>query len=418
MFKRPIAIGLSPNNQADDLKYVYKALFSPNCFKSGKFTGLLSSWFMDYLKSDNLFFFNSGRSALFCLLKSLSIGPGDEVIVQAFTCVAVPDPVIWVGARPVFTDIDASLNIKIESLEKAVNNKTKAIIVQHTFGMPADMDQLLKLARKGKIPVIEDCALSLGGKYKNKLLGTLGDVSFFSFGRDKVISSVFGGIILCRDSKLYEKLLEERDKLVYPGPGWVVQQLLHPILFSIILPLYNFGLGKLTIGKFLLFLLQKLGILSRAVYNEEKYGKRPKLFPTKMPGALAHLALNQLKKLESYNSHRKDIAKIYSKQLRKTSFKVPPIKQGSIWVRFPLLSDNALSIIECAKKKGVLLGDWYKDVVVPVADLSLVRYEKGSCPNAQKFAGRILNLPTYPTFSEDQAREVIRLIKACQSTKL
>ena len=184
------------------------------------------------------------------------------------------------------------------------------------------------------------------------------------------------------------------------------------------MPLYNFGLGKLTIGKFLLFLLQKLGILSRAVYNEEKYGKRPKLFPTKMPGALAHLALNQLKKLESYNSHRKDIAKIYSKQLRKTSFKVPPIKQGSIWVRFPLLSDNALSIIECAKKKGVLLGDWYKDVVVPVADLSLVRYEKGSCPNAQKFAGRILNLPTYPTFSEDQAREVIRLIKACQSTKL
>ncbi|OGM20889.1 hypothetical protein A2714_00515 [Candidatus Woesebacteria bacterium RIFCSPHIGHO2_01_FULL_38_9] len=416
--KRPIAISLSPNPQKDDVLLALKLLLSPIRWFDFRKTERLEKEFAKYFGNNyKALAVNSGRSALYLILKTLAVS-GGEVALQALTCVAVPNSVLWLNAKPLYIDVDEGFNMDPNNLREKVSEKTKAIIVQHTFGMPADMDQLLKLARKGKIPVIEDCALSLGGKYKNKLLGTLGDVSFFSFGRDKVISSVFGGIILCRDSKLYEKLLEERDKLVYPGPGWVVQQLLHPILFSIILPLYNFGLGKLTIGKFLLFLLQKLGILSRAVYNEEKYGKRPKLFPTKMPGALAHLALNQLKKLESYNSHRKDIAKIYSKQLRKTSFKVPPIKQGSIWVRFPLLSDNALSIIECAKKKGVLLGDWYKDVVVPVADLSLVRYEKGSCPNAQKFAGRILNLPTYPTFSEDQAREVIRLIKACQSTKL
>src|SRR3990172_4769279 len=314
--KRPIAISLSPNPQKDDVLLALKLLLSPIRWFDFRKTERLEKEFAKYFGNNyKALAVNSGRSALYLILKTLAVS-GGEVALQALTCVAVPNSVLWLNAKPLYIDVDEGFNMDPNNLREKVSEKTKAIIVQHTFGMPADMDQLLKLARKGKIPVIEDCALSLGGKYKNKLLGTLGDVSFFSFGRDKVISSVFGGIILCRDSKLYEKLLEERDKLVYPGPGWVVQQLLHPILFSIILPLYNFGLGKLTIGKFLLFLLQKLGILSRAVYNEEKYGKRPKLFPTKMPGALAHLALNQLKKLESYNSHRKDIAKIYSKQLR------------------------------------------------------------------------------------------------------
>ena len=121
-----------------------------------------------------------------------AIGEGDEVLVQAFTCVAVPNSVLWAQATPVYADIDATLNIDPIDVEKKITNRTKAIIVQHTFGIPADMDALVALAKKHNILLIEDCAHSLGATYKGKKVGTFGDAAFFSFGRDKVVSSVFG----------------------------------------------------------------------------------------------------------------------------------------------------------------------------------------------------------------------------------
>ncbi len=413
---RPIAISLSPNLEKDDVLLTLKLLFSPITWFNFRKTERLEREFARHFgKEYGAVAVNSGRSALYLILKALGVGGGSEVALQALTCVAVPNSILWLNGRPKYVDIDNSFNLSPKDLSEKLSEKTKAIIVQHTFGIPADIGEIIKIAKRRKIMVIEDCALALGATFNKKLLGTFGDISFFSFGRDKVISSVFGGMILCKNKKMYEKLLDVRDELDYPGPRWLVQQLLHPILFSIILPLYQIGIGKLTIGKVMIFLLQTFSVLSKPVYKDEEYGKRPKYFPAKMPGALAELALSQLKKLDIFNNHRKNIAKIYFRLLRKTNFKVPQNKKGTIWIRFPLVTDKAADIIKCAKKKGVLLGDWYKDVVVPVEDLSFVEYERGSCPNAQKIAGKIVNLPTYPTLSEDEAKEVVRLIKSCQN---
>jgi len=192
-----------------------------------------------------------------------------------------------------------------------------------------------------------------------------------------------------------------------------MQQLLHPVLLSLILPFYNIGLGKVTFGKLMLFLLQKFGILSKAVYWEEELGQKPKVFPAKLPGAFSILALNQLHKLDRFNLHRKEIANIYFQKLKSSGIKLPNKNKGSIWVRFPVVHENAKNIFNCAKRKGVLLGDWYKDVVVPVKNLSVVNYERGSCPNAQMLAGKIINLPTYPSLSKRQALEVVQLLKSC-----
>ena len=251
----------------------------------------------------------------------------------------------------------------------------------------------------------------MGAKYKGKKVGSLADISFFSFGRDKVISSVSGGMILCRNKSLYDILKNQRDALSYPGPFWLLQQLLHPIMFSLIIPFYNFGCNRFTLGKMMLFLLQKVNLLSKAVYNEEKLGKRPKHFPAKMPGALAVLAINQFKKLDGFNKHRREIADFYFKNMNRNRFKLPVKKTGSIYVRFPVTLNNADRLFDEFKNKGVLLGDWYRDCVVPVKDPRLVGYIRGSCSKAEELCGKMLNLPTYPCFNINDAKYLLSLIK-------
>lgn len=412
--KRPIAISLSPNAQKDDVFLALKQLVKPvgwyDFTKTEKLEKELAAYFG---KGYRALAVNSGRSALYLILKSLGISYGDEVVIQALTCVAVPNAVKWVGAENVFVDVGNDFNIDPIDLADKIGKKTRAIIIQNSFGIPAKYDTIKKIAhRKYKdILIIEDCALSLGAKYNGRKVGTLGDISFFSFGRDKVISSVFGGMILCKNDKIYKKIKAERDMLEYPGPLWLVQQLLHSIIFSFAVPLYNFGFGRLSLGKAIIFTAQKIKLINRAVYKEEEFSLRPRVFPSKMPGALSEMALNQLKKLDNFNNHRRKIAGFYFKNIKNDGIKLPPKNKGSIWVRFPLISQKASNTLEELKRKGILLGDWYKDVVVPVKTPEIVGYKYGSCPRAESLKGKILNLPTYQKIGIREASKIVNLIK-------
>lgn len=411
--KRPIAISLSPNTENDDVLLALKMLLSPWSWFDKKEVKKLEQGFARIFGGNyKALAINSGRGAEYLVLKALGIGKGDEVAIQAFTCVAVPNSVLWLGAKPLYIDIDDSYNMDPRGLEKKITEKTRAIIVQHTFGIPANLEKIKKIAQKRKVALIEDCAHALGAKYDNKPVGTLGDVSFFSFGRDKVLSSVFGGMILCSNKVLYKKIKRMRDKLSTSHTSWVAQQLFHPVAFALVLPLYN-----LLVGKVLLVVLQKLGTLSKAVYNEEKLSKQPSDFPMKMPGPLATLAINQLMKLERYNEHRREIANYYRRNLKGMSLKMPSDVAGAIWLRFPIQVDDSNSLHNFAKSKGMLLGNWYKPVVTPVKDLSLVGYKMGTCPKAEKFSKNVINLPTYPALSKNQAEKVVNLVKQWLNTK-
>ena len=317
---------------------------------------------------------------------------------------AVPNSVLWAGASPKYVDIDATLNIDPTDVEKKITNRTKAIIVQHTFGIPADMDALVALAKKHNIPLIEDCAHSLGATYKGKKVGTFGDAAFFSFGRDKVVSSVFGGmaIINAKCKMQNAKLREYQKNLPYPSYFWIFQQLLHPIAFSVILLLYD-----VIIGKALLILLQKLRLLSFPVYPEEKRGKQPLDFPAKFANSLAVLLLQQLIKLERYNNTRKEVVQYYQSALKdRKGITQIKVRDGSIFLRFPLLVDNPDKLLKQAKKHGILLGNWYRCVIDPKGvDYTSVGYGIGSCPKAEEAARHIVNFPT--RISEMQAKRVV-----------
>lgn len=403
---RPIAISLSPNTELDDVKLATKALFSPNKWLDPSAVKKLENEFAKMFGGRAVFAVNSGRGAEYLILKALGIGKGDEVAIQAFTCVVVPNAILRTGAKPIYVDIGDDYNIDPSDLEKKITKNTKAVIVQHTFGLPAEMNQIKQLAKKKKILVIEDCAHCLGGKYKNSLLGTIGDVSFFSFGRDKMISSVFGGMILCSKKTFCKKLKKEAANLTNPPKFWIIQQLLHPIIFSaFVLPLYN-----LVLGRVILVLAQKAKILSKAVLEIEQECKWPDVFPRKMPSALSILAHNQLKKLAKFNKKRKRAAKIYYSALKDTDFILPP-KTNQPLLRFPVRHKKAKSLYQYAKNHGVLLGNWYDNVVAPCQNLESVGYKAGSCPNAELFSKTVLNLPTYPVMHTREIYKVVDLIK-------
>lgn len=410
---RPIAISLSPNTEADDFLLALKILLAPWKWKDSASVRELEKQFAKLFGPEYFAIaVNSGRSAQYLILKALEVGRGDEVAIQAFTCVSVPNSVIWNRARPLYIDVDETINISPDDLERKITRETKAVIVQHTFGIPSKIDAIKSIAKNNEIYFIEDCAHSLGAKYKGKMVGSYGDISFFSFGRDKIISSVFGGMILTKDKDLFNKIAKLRDDLAEPSRIWILQQLLHPILFKIILPVYNFNVGKL-----LLVVLQKLSILSKAIYEKEKYTKRPSIFPAKMPGGLAILALNQLRKLKRYNEKRVNIANYYLNKLSKLKLDVIIGAEGSIYLRFPVIINKPNTLYLYARKNKILLGDWYKDIISPLKECRIAMYEKGSCPEAEKYAAKVINLPTYPTMSKKDVDEVVDLIKKWQGIK-
>ena len=136
------------------------------------------------INPQDIFLFWKGRVALYAILKAMGIKEGDEIILPAFTCVVAVNPIIYLGARPVYVDVDPkTYNIDVKTLER-LNVKTlkkaKAILAQNTFGLSSDLDAIFEIAKKYNLFVIEDCAHGFGGFYKGKPNGTIADVSFFS----------------------------------------------------------------------------------------------------------------------------------------------------------------------------------------------------------------------------------------------
>ncbi len=404
-----ISISLSPNVQKQDIFLASKLLFSPNKINGGAIAEFTNK-FKEKVGLESAWTLNSGRSALMLLLRSLSLDSDDEVLLQAFSCNAAVNPILWTPAKPVFVDIDDSYNIDPEDLLRKITAKSKVVIVQHTFGVPARMDEIMKICKEKNLFLIEDCAHSLGAKYKEKTVGTMGDASYFSFGRDKVISCVYGGLLSVKDEKLAKKINEKYEDLEFPSTSWTIQQLLHPILMSFVVKTYASGFGKA-----LLVLFQKIGLLSKAVTKGERIGIKPKYFPYKLPDALARLAITQLSRIDEFNEHRNKIASLYEAFFMSSGFEYTKRNDevNPNFYRFTLRHKKAHDIIKTCWKNNLLIGDFYTSVLIPNGtDLSIFGYQEGSCPRAQIASQETFNLPTHINIGEVDAKYISDFIKS------
>jgi len=157
---------------------------------------------------------NSGRAALYLALKMLGIGKGDEVILPSLVCGAVADAIISVGAMPVLADVKPEEGtIDPLKIGKQMSEKTKAIIAVHYLGIPCDLDELREISTTKGVYLIEDCAHSLNSTYKNKIVGTVGDLAFFSFGPDKPLTTGLGGFLTSAHMDFARHIEGLRDSL-------------------------------------------------------------------------------------------------------------------------------------------------------------------------------------------------------------
>jgi len=155
--------------------------------------------FCNYFAAKNCLAVTSGTAALRVGIASLNLKPGDEIITQAFTFVATVEAIVETKCKPVCANIDETLNLDPKDLEKKINKKTKAVIVVHMLGVPGKLDLIKKICNKYKLFLIEDTAWGCGGKFRNKFLGTIGDIGTFSFDHAKAITTGEGGMVVFKD---------------------------------------------------------------------------------------------------------------------------------------------------------------------------------------------------------------------------
>ncbi len=417
---KPISISLTPNTEKDDIRLALKLIFQPWKWEKGEEIKILEEKFKNHLGVKHAISFNSGRSALMAILKALELPEKSEVLLQAFTCVAAVNPILWEGLKPVYVDCQATdFNINISDLKRKIGPNSRVLMVQHTFGLPAEMDEILAIVRQNNLILIEDCAHALDAVYHGQKVGTFGKAGFFSFSRDKIISSVYGGLAVTNDDKIAESLKQSQEDFGCPSYFWIFQQLLHPILMNyIILSLYN----VLDLGKIFLVLSQWLGILSKAVHWKEKRGKKPGYFPKKYSNALAILALKQFEKIDRFYNHRRELSQFYYNNLKNTQFEISENLSPEIldkknikhsFLRFTIKHPKAHEIIyEAWHKKNIIVGDWYTTPIIPHdTDLKSIGYKIGTCPIAEKLSKTTFNLPTHINISKKDAQIIIDFLQ-------
>lgn len=415
-FRKPISPALSPNVTAKDLWEVINNLLNPARWRQwyeGNALRQLQRIFRSQWNVTHVIAVDSGRTALFAILQSLRITSGDEVVLQAFTCVVVPNTICALGARPRYVDIDATYNINPKELQRVLETtpRVRAVIVQHTFGQPAAIEEIVRLCHEHGVVVIEDCAHALGARVNGKLLGTFGDAAMFSFGRDKVLSTVSGGIALTRRADVGKNLAAFAAALPFPPRWWILQRLLHPLLFACAKRCYYF----FDLGKIIIALGRRAHLFPAVVTREEKEGcVLPPAY--QYPNVLARWALVQWGQQEQFALARHKIVSCYLRVFSDTQGWTLPFlgKQKNadpVFLRFPVLLPRASELITHGKRDGILFGDWYREIIMPRASAERLSYQSGSCPVAEHAAKNVVNFPLSPTMRPQELKRVIHFVK-------
>lgn len=200
---------LSPPNMGDnELEYIKKVFESNYIAPLGEYVDKFEKSIENYCKVNSVLALNSGTAGLHLALKSLGVKDGDLILGSSFTFMASLNPIFYERCEPILIDSDESWNLSPKLLKKAINlapKKPKALIVTHLYGQAAKMDEILEICQNENIKVIEDAAEALGGFYKDKALGTLGDAGVYSFNGNKIITTSGGGMLVSNDENLVKK---------------------------------------------------------------------------------------------------------------------------------------------------------------------------------------------------------------------
>lgn len=356
--------------------------------------------------------FGSGRGAMYALLKCMGIGKGDDVLIQGYTCVAVPKAVMYTGAKPVYADITLEdYSMSFDTMKKAITPTTKAVVVQHTYGIPCqDIEKICRYCKEEGIYVIEDCAHTFGGSFNGKVLGTIGDAAFISTDHSKYISTSVGGIAITNDNKLGLKLEDfynSADELTDQEVDAILFQLKDGIIWSNKYFNRIVWINKYT--KWLLYDIRKIFTKRHGTYylnDYDNFAWPDYSFPAKLSNVQAYLGIRQLESLKDNIGHRRSITDIYYSNLGNT-IKAYDISLCEAPLMYPLIVEKPDEVVK-RLKVVVEAARWFQSEIfcIDKDDFGNVFFDQKSCPNANYISKRIINLPNHQKISAREAKRI------------
>lgn len=359
----------------------------------------------------NLTYFR-GRVALYAILRALGVGKSDEVIVPAYTCLAVPEAVLALGARPVYADlVPQAVTMDPNHCRSLISSHTKAIIVQHTFGIPARMDAFAELARATGLPLIEDCAHALTSIYRGRMVGSFGDAAFYSFEWGKPLPAGLGGAAVCNNPRLREQIVAEYPTFVAAPAMRDLRISCQYFAFTVAFRPSLYWFARSVQRK-----LASLGIVENT-YTYKAFDKAAADFAYRMAQSSRRRLCRSLDhgRIEAHIEHSAWVSDQYRTRIPLSVAQPPTFDTQAVPVygRYPLLVDGKQEMVVRARRQRIEIADWYSTVVHPLSgkDLSVVHYKMGMCPNAENICRRLVTLPTHPKVSQRNIDQVVRFFE-------
>lgn len=352
--------------------------------------------------------FWKGRVAFYAILKALGIGPGDEVILPAFTCVVVPNAIRMAGGRPVYVDITTgSFNLDPRQVERMISPRTKIILLQHTFGIPAPTAEVLDLADRYQLHLVEDCAHALGSFNNGQHVGLSGKAAFFSSQWSKPVITGLGGVAVTRDEGLARRLAEIKTQFQLPPLGVRGKLLVQYLLYASFFRPQLFWLSQALIR-----VLSRLGLFVGSSSSAELNGDLPHDHEWVMPAYQHRIGQKQIGAVQSSIARRKALTKLYESRLAAAGWQIAPNQSEITLVRYPVKVANKEELLGSASNRGIELGSWFETPLhpVPLDRHAAFQFEVGRYPQAELAARQTINFPLHARVSDGYARKVVEYV--------
>ena len=307
---------------------------------------------------------SSGTTALHLALIAIGVSKNDEVIMPSYTCVAVALPVLYQQAKPILTDVNDDYNISVEDVKRKITDRTKAVIVPHMFGYPADLNEIKEICEETGIYLVEDCAQAIGATYHDKKVGAVGDISIFSFYATKMMTTIQGGMVCTNDSDWIQLIKDLR----YHDQCRSLKDVDTRIKYS--------------------YMMSDVG---------------------------AAIGVIQLKKLDNFIKRRREIASIYREKLDDKIIKQPleSNERKHVYSRYIVRTPyNPSAIIEKMRERNVICERMY---MPPLHRRTLIRKFNGNAkfPKTEEILDSAISLPMYPSLSDEEAGYVADTLRDC-----
>ena len=391
---------------------ILRTMISSNC-TDDSICRLLEDNIRKEYKVDHALCTSQARLGVYLSVKAL-IKPGQNVILSPYTIADVVNMVICAGGIPVFADIKKeTCNIDPSLIEKLIDQNTGAVLVTHLHGLTCDMDTIVAVCKKKKVPLIEDTAQAFGARYNDKFVGTYGDVGVFSFGMYKNITSFFGGMIVTPHKSVFKKIASEHDGFSFFERGRLLKKVLKGMLTDFSTSPYLFPMLVERVFRF--GHLHNVRMINKFVETElDLTGKTniPENYLRRMRPLQAQILLNQLGNVEKDNLIRIQYAKYYFEGLADIpELILPPLRQdlSHIYTYFPIQYHDRKGLLRWMIRHHRDIG---KQHLKNCADLSSFSMYYSDCPNARATAKSVVLLPTYPRYTEQEVFKNIKVVRS------